>query len=47
MCIFVVVLACVSVIACWMMRKRIKKLEAQLRKTPTRGADGRYKSRKA
>ncbi len=47
MCIFVIVLAGVAIIACWRMHKRIKELKAQLQKTPARGTDGRYKSRKA
>lgn len=47
MCIFVIVLAGVAIIACWRMRKRIKALKEELKKTPARGTDGRYKSRKA
>ncbi len=47
MCIFVIVLASVAIVACWRMRKRIKEIEAALRKTPDRGTNGRYKSRKA
>ena len=46
MCIFVVVLVCVSVIACWIIRKRIKELKAELHKTPARDANGRFTKRK-